>query len=436
MVRKDSLFDFDRDCLENDRIRVYDMTKDWISKDARLPLEVVILLVAGTMMLITGTLLFPVWTGALPYYANGLYGLLLVIFTLQIMMLGKTPFSDIPRSRGLIAVGVVIAAIGIVTCFVPGAFDRLPRTLLFICFCPGGLLLLLQMCFAKSKLRTWVKYGGVFRHLTFACSVVYILSMLMGLLIWKENLFATPMAAAVALVYGIAIIYLAGVLRNIYAAYPEAEKPPKGSLEISADQVMILMMGIFMLLLGALLIPVNLGLLPFSGSAQLGLLMVIFAVQMLASGSTPVGPFTRSWLMVFFGLLFAAIGTISCIIPEILVSQLTALIGVLNIIGGIVTLGKICIPRLRKTEAAHSIRSPVLGRLFGAQLTMSLLTILFGASMLVAGLIPGLIIGVILAASGCVLLYLLHILIDLDKIQNNAGSSPGSAVSQERPGIA
>ncbi len=44
-------------------------------------------------------------------------------------------------------------------------------------------------------------------------------------------------------------------------------------------------MGIFMLLLGGLWIPVNLGLLPFSGSAQLGLLMVIFAVQMLASGN-------------------------------------------------------------------------------------------------------------------------------------------------------
>ncbi len=35
----------------------------------------------------------------------------------------------------------------------------------------------------------------------------------------------------------------------------------------------------------------------FSGSAQLGLLMVINSGQMLASGSTPIGPFSRSWLV-------------------------------------------------------------------------------------------------------------------------------------------
>ena len=50
---------------------------------------------------------------------------------------------------------------------------------------------------------------------------------------------------------------------------------------------------------------------------------------------------------------------------------------------------------------------------------MNLLTILFGASMLVSNLIPGLVIGVILAANGCVLLYLLHILIVLDKMQGS-----------------
>ena len=83
-----------------------------------------------------------------------------------------------------------------------------------------------------------------------------------------------------------------------------------------------------MLLLGILLIPVNLSQLPFSGSAQLGLLMVIFAIQMLASGSTPIGLFPRNWLMIIFGLLFAALGIISSIIPGILVKPLTILIGV------------------------------------------------------------------------------------------------------------
>jgi hypothetical protein len=396
------------------------MTEHKTGKAADLSLEVVILLIAGMMLMIAGALLFPVSAGALPYYENGLYGLLLVIFALQMIMLGKTPFGDLRRSKPLLAVGVAIAAAGIVTCFVPDIFSRIPRLLLFLCFGPGGFLLLLQMCFAREKLRAWAKYGGIFRHLILGCSAVYGLSILTGLLILDHGLLTTPLTAAVVMIFGAALVYLACVLRQIYCTYPEAGKPCEGDVELSTDNAMILLMGIFMLLLGVLLIPVNLGLLPFSGSAQLGLLMVIFAVQMLASGSTPIGPFPRSWLMILFGLLFAALGTVSCIIPEILVSPLTILIGVLNIIGGVMALRKICIPRLRKSEDTRGPVPPVLTKLFAAQLTMNLLTILFGTSMLVSQLIPGLIIGVILAANGCVLLYLLHILTILEKMQGEA----------------
>ena len=44
-------------------------------KRAEIGFDVVVLLVAGATMLITGTLLFPVAAGLLPYYENGLYGL-------------------------------------------------------------------------------------------------------------------------------------------------------------------------------------------------------------------------------------------------------------------------------------------------------------------------------------------------------------------------
>jgi hypothetical protein len=394
-----------------------------IVKEADLPLEVVILLVAGLMLLISGVLLFPVSAGALPYYENGLYGLLLVMFALQVITLGKTPFGDMRRSKTLLAVGVLIAAVGIVTCFVPDILSGIPRLLLFSCFGPGGFLLLLQMCLAKDKLRAWAKYGGIFWHLILGCGAVYVLSMLIGVLIWKQSLLTTPLTAVVVLIFGAAIVYLACVLRRIYCAYPEAEKRSRGDVELSTDHAMILLMGIFMLLLGVLLIPVNLGLLPFSGSAQLGLLMVIFAVQMLASGSTPIGPFPRSWLMILFGLLFAALGTVSCIVPGILVSPLTVLVGTLNILSGVMTLWKICMPRLRKSHQASEPVPPVLMKLFAAQLTLNLLTILFGTSMLVSRLIPGLVLGVILAANGCVLLYLLHILTLLESMQSAQGGA-------------
>lgn len=398
------------------------MIFSYLLRKTDLPLEVVILLIAGMALLITGILLFPVSSGALPYYENGLYGLLLVMFALQIVTMGKTPFGDVRRSRLIIAVGAVIAAVGIVTCFVPDVFTRLSRILLFICFGPGSFLLFLQLFFAENKFRTWVKHGGIFRQLIFACSMVYTLSMLIALLLWNQQMLSTAMTAVAVLIYGGSIVYLACVLGFIYRKYPEAGKRYKGDVDFSTDQAMLLLMGIFMVLLGTLLIPVNLGKLPFSGSAQLGLLMVIFSVQTLASGNTPIGPFPRSRLMILSGLLFAALGIVSCIIPDILVSLLTVLVGVLNILGGLISLIKIFIPLRRRSDETRGPVPPMLKKLFAVQVTMNFLTIMFGTSMLVPHLVPGLVIGVILAANGCVLLYLLHLLVLLDRMQCDAGN--------------
>ena len=144
------------------------MTMPSLLEKSELPLEVVILVIVGMALLITGTLLFPVSSGALPYYENGVYGLLLVILALQIVTMGKTPFGDVRRSRLIVALGAVIAAVGIVTCFIPDVFNRLSRIMLFICFGPGGFLLFLQMLLDRSKFRTWIKHGGILRHLILA----------------------------------------------------------------------------------------------------------------------------------------------------------------------------------------------------------------------------------------------------------------------------
>lgn len=385
-------------------------------READLPLEVVILTVGGMTMLTAGILLFPVSYGTLPFYENGLHGLLLIIFALQMITLGKTPFGDMRRSRLLLTFGMLIAAVGIVTCFTP-VLIRLPRVLLILCFGPGGLLLLLQMCFSKDKLRSWAKLGGIFWLLIFTCGAVHVLSMLIALLLWKRSLLATPTTAVAVLFFGAAIIFLAGVLWKIYRRFPGAEKHPGGDVDLSTDQAMLMLMGVFMLLLGGLLVPVSLGLLPFSASAQLGLLMVIFAVQMLASGSTPLGPFPRTWLVIGFGLLFSALGIVSCMIPGILVLPLTILVGVLNILGGVISLLKTCVPHLQRQQGKPGGPvPPVLAKLFAAQLTMNLLAIMFGASMLFPGAVHGLVTGVILAANGCILLYLLRILVMLDKM--------------------
>ncbi|NLH95558.1 MAG: hypothetical protein GX449_05805, partial [Synergistaceae bacterium] len=164
-------------------------------------------------------------------------------------------------------------------------------------------------------------------------------------------------------------------------------------------------------------------LIPFSGSAQLGLLVVILAIQMLASGSTPLGPFRRTWLMIALGFPFAALGVISCLIPGVLVPVLTLLIAVLNITGGILGLKRTAAPMLARREGPREPVPPVLVRLTAVQLAMNLVSVLFGASMLIANLIPGRVIGVILAANGGLLLYLLHLLGRIERLASGAETS-------------
>lgn len=395
-----------------------DVVKNLFKTEASLPLEAALLLIAGLMVLLTGILLFPVAVGLLPYYENGLYGLLLFIFALQIITLGKTPFGDMNRSIPLIALGIAVAGVGIVTCFIPDLLGAIPRTLLFVCFTPGSLLMLLQMYFSKRKLQTWLNYGGIFRHLIFSCGTVYLLSIIIGFIVLMRHLLGITLTAVIASIFGIAIIYLALVLRKIYLTFPQAENANPGRFTLSTDKTMLLVNGVFMMLLGALLIPINLGQLPFSGSAQLGLLMVIFAVQMLASGSTPVGAFPRSWLMVFIGLLFATLGIVSVIIPEILVKPLTSIIGILNILGGIITNIKTVRSRLEKSITPWRKNPLILKRLFITQLILAVLSILFGTSMLISFILPGLVVGVILFANGGILLYLIVILSALEKPKN------------------
>ncbi len=389
-----------------------------------LPLETVLLFIAGMTVFIAGILLFPVYAGLLPYYENGLYGLLLFFFALQTVMLGKTPFGELPVSNALLAIGVSVASIGIVTCFIPGIPNMLARWMLVVCLGPGGALLLLQMLFSKNKLRLWLRVGGVLRPLPFACGAVYALSMLSGLLVHRPDFLSGYGTATAVLLYGAAILNLSRVLAAVYTEYPEAsaDAGEKGGLPF--DKAMLMLTGVFMMLLGALLLPVNLGLLPFSGSAQLGLLMVIFSVQMLAAGSTPIGALPRSWLMAYLGVLFAGLGIVSCIVPDILVASLTLLVGVLNILNGGLTLAK-ALPSLVKTrKMLPSTPVPsLLVKLYSTQIALGGLSVMFGSSMLAPGIIPGLLIGVILAANGGVLLYLMRVLFLLDALAESAGAT-------------
>lgn len=393
------------------------MSAGWYSKRADIPSDLVILLIAGLTMVIAGLLLFAVYSGKVPYYENGLYGLLIFIYALQITVLGKTPFGGISqRTLPVLMLGIIIACIGIVTCFVPDLLKSIPRAMLFMCFGPGGMILLLQMLFSKDKFPLWKKKGGILMKLAVNCAALYSLSIVISILLLDKDFIPESLTAFSVLLYGLLILSLTAVLYKVYALYPAAAKRPPGGISLSDERAVILITGIFMVLLGLLLIPVTFGLLPFSGSAQLGLLVVIMSIQMTAFGNTPLRSFTRTWPLVFLGLLFASMGIISCIVPGIMLPWLTLIIAFLNIGGGAIPLVKMLTSLFSEEQKKTAQMPPVITKLLITQTTLNTLSIIFGTSMLIRNLIPGPVIGIVLTANGAVLLYLLSLLSKIDML--------------------
>lgn len=390
----------------------------WSSKKADIPIDLVILVIAGLTMVIAGLLLFASYAGKVSYYENGLFGLLIFIYALQITVLGKTPFGDVPqRPLSVLILGIFVACIGIITCFIPDLLKGIPRFILFICFGPGGILLLLQMFFSKDKFPLWRKKGGILMTLAVNCTAVYSLSVFISILLIDKNYISGGLISFSVLLYGVLVFTLTAVLFKIYALYPDAAERPSAGVQLSDDRAVILITGVFMVLLGILLIPVTIGLLPFSGSAQLGLLVVIMSIQMIAFGNTPLRSFTRTWPLIFMGLIFASMGIISCIVPGILVPCLTLIIALLNIGGGVIPLVKMIHSRSGKKGRGSADVPSIIKKLFLTQSTLNILSIVFGVSMLINNLIPGPVIGVVLTANGIVLLYLISILAKIDEMK-------------------
>ena len=398
-----------------------DIFGGWSSKKADIPIDLVILMIAGLTMVIAGLLLFPVYLGLLPYYENGLYGLLIFIYALQITVLGKTPFGDVPqRPLSVLILGIFVACVGIITCFIPDLLKEIPRFLLFICFGPGGIILLLQMFFSKGKFPMWREKGGILMTLVLNCAAVYSLSIFISILLIDKNFISGGLVAFSVLLYGVLIFSLTAVLYKIYALYPDNTERQSGGVKLSDDRAVILITGVFMVVLGILLIPVTIGLLPFSGSAQLGLLVVIMSLQMVAFGNTPIRSFSRTWPLVWLGLFFGSLGIISCIIPWILVPTLTFIIALLNIGGGAIPFIKMLLSKQRDKGTDRGFVPQVIKRLFLTQMLLNILSVVFGTSMLVKNLIPGPVIGIVLTANGSVLLYLLTLLFKIDEMKMGA----------------
>jgi hypothetical protein len=403
-----------------------------MKKEADLTLEVIVLILFGVFYFLFGLLLFKIYAGELPYSPDSAFGLFLVLGSFQTITMGKTPFGDLRRSWALVILGMGTAVLGIATCFIPGYFTNFIRMLVGILLFAGGIVLLLQLCLSEKKARMWIKIPGILRQLTVACALVYVLTIVSGLITLSFSLRTNPRTAIILSVYGMSIFYLSWCIWKVFRTYgPEKPEDLLSSIQcpdrtdsqrrfilfqeasLPLLPAILIVLGILNTLLGLLLFPVGLGMLPFSPDGQLGLLLTVMALQMMTLGDTPVGQYTRSWFMVTIGIAFAGLGVVSCIVPGLLTGMIQILLGFLTVLGGAVFFTRRLLARKHEISPSPEIPivvPPIIRKIGGIQLAMNSLGIVFGVSMLLPGLMPLPVVACILLIMGPLILVLASLL--------------------------
>jgi len=199
------------------------------NEESDLSLEVVILIILGIFMLLFGVLLFSIHTGDLPYTPDSMYGLLLVLVSLQMITMGKTPFGDLRRSWMIIILGMFTAVLGMFACFVPGIVTDIVRILIGLMLLFGGIALLFQLFVSEEKAKMWIKLPGTVRQLILACSMVYVISVILGFVTLIPGFATNPQTSVLLILYGISFFYLSWCIQNANRMYPTGREPAGGS---------------------------------------------------------------------------------------------------------------------------------------------------------------------------------------------------------------
>jgi hypothetical protein len=264
--------------------------------------------------------------------------------------------------------------------------------------------------------------GGMLQQLTIACALAYVLTIFTGAITLFRGTTTDVQTAVLLIAYGLSFFYLSWCIWKVGRLYAPASVTVNSEdaasqsrsyilreVSLPLSLAILIILGILLTVLGLLLFPVNLGVIAFSPDGQLGLLLTVTSIQMMSLGETPLGQFKRSWLMIMIGLLFAALGVVSSIVPGLLTGMIQILLGFLNLAGGALSLIQRWLPMLREVNTpggAPRIVPPNVRKLAATQTTLNCVQIAFGASMLVPGVVPGLLIAGILVINGLLLFIL------------------------------
>jgi len=395
-----------------------------------LTLGTVILIVFGIFMLLYGLLIFLIQAGELPYNPDSTYGLLLVLISIQMITLGKTPFGTFRRTWFVLILGFSTAILGTGACFIPGFLSGIIPELVGFLMITGGIVLFLNLLLSEGRAKQWIRIPGILQHLTIACGFVYLTQIIFGCMILVPGSLPGISAGLLPLVMSAGLLYLAWCIQKLSQEYPPKERTSAETSEnrdrtgilrvllyheasLSIPVSFILLLGIILIECAATLIPVHQGYYLFSRDSQFGLLMVIMAIQVLALGKTPFGVFRRSWTLIAIGILIAMLGMYSCIVPGLLAGWMLSILGCWNLLTGGTGLGKIVIPLVQPYRSGQDNTAalfPETKKIIGIVFVLHGLTVGFGMNLILPGFIPGLIVLANLFILGFLMIYLASIL--------------------------
>jgi hypothetical protein len=74
-----------------------------------------------------------------------------------------------------------------------------------------------------------MKISGLLQQLTIACALVYVMSIVLGLVTLLPGITTDPQTAVLLIIYGISIFYLSWCIQNVTRRYPpeETTKPAR-----------------------------------------------------------------------------------------------------------------------------------------------------------------------------------------------------------------
>ena len=414
-----------------------------------LTIEEVLLLVGGVFFVVYGLLLSQVLTGALQYSLASTDGIFLVLVSLQVIALGKTPFGDFRRSWLLVIAGIASATLGSIAIFTP-EFLTWPVSLVCgVILLVGGVRLLVQLFTSKEGAKTWLRVGGILRQLTVACAVVYVVEILVGILTLLGIVSGTvvlvpsnpagPLVIVLLLTFGIGLFYLTWCVHKATRLYAvreatnltRASECPDDPLskngfgllrEASLDlaDAFSLFRGVLLIFLGFLYYGVYFGGIPFNWSGRYGLLLVLTSLGVLSAGQFLGRQHARSWWLMTIGIMFAGMGFVSCMVPGIMTGVIRLLLGVQNSTTRVLFLA---LERVVPTMSSSSLPAeavtlpPLMKRLGQSSTALNIITIAFGLDALAPVLLPNLfgilryqlLFPVLVITVGILTLYIMHI---------------------------